>query len=223
MAFLLSGLFLFFSADYAKAETCVEQVKGKIAQDVTADPAFGYKQEVLIRACEMAYVKTILLSEDFRTLCPGVQTPYRQRCLREWISKYNISVATEPALMMALVPLAAAEDQKIPHIHNQILLVQLIDAALVIFERVDFNNFYVNRLTSDHLDFQKEIQSLQTKERELLAAARDKVLPSLAVKIKSISGRVSREPAYDKPTRSWVRTMAGKFESRLFNIKNKKW
>ncbi len=221
MKFILT--FFIFTAVSAKAESCIDQVKKKITQDVTADPALGYKQEAMVRACEVNFAKAILLSEDFRTLCPGVQTLYRQRCLREWINNYKISVATEPALLMSLIPLAGTEDHKIPHIHNQVLLVQLIDAALAVFERVEFTNFYVNRMTSDNPSLQSEIQGLQKQEALALTASRDRLLLSLEPKVKSIKERVSREPAYDNPTRSWVRTMSSKFESRMLNIKNKKW
>lgn len=120
-------VFLFFGIGYAHAESCLEQAKNKFTQDVTADPILGLKQEVMVRSCEVNYAKAILLTDNFLTLCPGIQTPYRQRCLRDWISKYQMSVAAEPELILSMIPLASAEDQKIPHVHNQVLLTQLID------------------------------------------------------------------------------------------------
>lgn len=99
----------------------------------------------------------------------------------------------------------------------------MIDAALVVFERVEFANFFVNRLNSDHPDLKTSIQALQKQESIALAATRSKLLHSIEPKVKSIRVRVSREPAYDNSTRQWVRTMASKFENRFNNIKNQNW
>lgn len=218
---LLTFLF-YIGAIYADEQNCVEQVKSKaVYTENTNDPSKAFKQEKAIRACEIEYAKKLLLSEDFRTLCPGVQTPYRQRCLREWISHYKISFAGEPSLLMNLVPLAGNEDQKIPHIHNQVLLTQLIDAALVAFERVEVNNFYVNLLRSDYPDFKDQIEILKKQELETLAKSQEKVLAMLEKKLIQIHGRSIREPASDNPTRQWVRTMVGKFKNRIQVLKSR--
>ena len=226
---LIIGFFFSFSV---AAETCRQLAIKKASKNVAAaeyekqkkeSPALAFEEEAVTRACEVNSIKPILLGKQFHSLCLGVQTPYRQRCLREWIEKRRMITAAEAGLIISLIPLAAAEDKNLPHVYHQIVLTQLVDNVLAVFEKIDFTQFYVQRLGTDHPDLKKEIYSLQKKEAETLSQLQIKTIPLIEEKIMTLRDRSAREPASHQHTKHWVNTMIPKMDRRLQGVKNQRY
>lgn len=194
----------------AQADCRSQHIKGKAEA-----PSIAYQQEVAVSTCEINEVKPILMGEKFHTLCPGAETPYRQRCLRDWIKARQINTSVEPSLILNIIHAAAVEDKEINYVNPQLVLVQLVDAVLLTFERTDYNYFYVHRLVSDHPELKAEIDKAKKTEVDALKALQAKILPNMEEKIRTLKTKSVREPASDSTTRQWINTMVSKLEGRL--------
>lgn len=186
-------------------------------------PNVSYVEELAVSTCEIENVKSVLLSADFASLCPSIKTPYRLRCIREWIGQHRFSNSAELTVLMAIIPPAGIEDKKLPYVNHQMVMTQLIDTVLFTFERIDLANFYVNRMGTEHPNLKDEIKDLQKAEVEFVEAMPKRLIPNLEGKIKILKDESGREPAGDLNVRQWIKGMIPKMEKRLQNIKNKKW
>lgn len=80
----------------------------KVSESISAQ----YVQELAVSTCEMMQIKKTSLSEQYRSLCVGVSSPYRLQCVRQWIQEHRITNSAELVLILTLVPQAGLEDQK---------------------------------------------------------------------------------------------------------------
>ena len=237
--FVLLSLILCISS-LAKAESCREKFLADMMKkhqeksstrftiddyekQKKASPMMGYMEEAAVSTCEIMSLKNLVLSTEYGSLCSQIKTPYRLRCLREWIGQHTFTNAAELPLIQVLAVTAGKEDKKLPYVNSQMLITQLTDIVLYSFERVQTQNFYAFKITADHPEVKAEAEIVKKQELELLMMAQQKIVPSITEKLKELKRAADREPAANKPTREWIESMLPKLEMRLERLKARTW